>query len=76
MTNLSLQTQISLEQLYSLLAQLPKQEKIEISKKLRAEISLEQWLALSKQLPDVPEISMDEIVAEVKAARKSRQSKR
>lgn len=76
MTSLSLQTQISLEQLYSLLAQLPKREKIEITKKLRAEITLEQWLALSEKLPDAPEISMDEIVAEVKAVRKSRQSQR
>ncbi|MBK8562917.1 MAG: hypothetical protein IPN76_06105 [Saprospiraceae bacterium] len=76
MTSLSLQTQISLEQLYSLLAQLPKREKIEITKKLRAEISLEQWLALSKQLPDVPEIGMDEIIGEVKAVRKSRQAKK
>jgi hypothetical protein len=74
MTSLSLQTQITLEQLYSLLAQLPKKEKILISKKLRAEISLEQWLALSKKLPDVQEVSMDEIISEVKAVRRSRQA--
>ena len=73
--SLSLQTQISLEQLYSLLAQLPKQEKILVSQKLRAEIALEQWLALSKKLPDVPEIGMEEIVGEVKAVRKNRQAK-
>lgn len=75
MSSLSLQTNISLEQLYSLLAQLPKQEKIRISKKLRAEIALEQWLVLSKELPDVPEISMDEIVSAVKSVRKNRQVK-
>jgi hypothetical protein len=47
MSSLSEQTKISLEHLYSLLAQLPRQEKIRISKKLRAEITLEQWLALN-----------------------------
>jgi|GEM_PF-1745854 len=51
---------------------LSAEEKIQLSNRLRAEATQAQWAALSEQLPDVPEITMDEIVAEVKMVRKQR----
>jgi hypothetical protein len=68
----TLQTTIDEKQLLSLLEQLPSEEKIKIANILRAQVAKEQWRALSKQLPDVPGISMEEIVAEVKAVRRAR----
>lgn len=52
-------------------------DKMQLGKKLRAEAAQEQWETLSQQLPDVPEseISMDEIVAEVKTVRSLREQK-
>lgn len=75
MLSLSLQTEITLDQLYQLIAQLKPNDKASLAKKLRAEFALEQWLVVSKKLPDVPEVSMDEIIQAVKAVRKSRASK-
>jgi hypothetical protein len=68
--SLSLQTNITLEQLYSLLHQLSPDEKIAIAKKLRADALIERWKAIGQDLPDEPEISMEEIVNEVKIVRK------
>lgn len=39
---------------------------------LRATAAAENWKNLSQDLPDIPEISMAEIVAEVKTVRKLR----
>lgn len=72
MVNLSLQTNISIEQLYSLLFQLPAEEKLAISKRLRAEVTAERWRLMSDSLPGLPEISMEEIVAEEKTVRRLR----
>jgi hypothetical protein len=71
MPSISLQTEITLDQLYQLIAQLKPKDKVSLAKKLRAEFALEQWLAISKKLPDVPEIGLDEILNEVKSVRKS-----
>lgn len=60
----------SVEKPDSLLFQLPAEEKTRLSKALRASVAAEEWKNLSQNLPDVPEISMEEIVAEVKAVRK------
>ena len=68
----TLQTTIDEKQLLGLLEQLPAQEKIRIANILRAQVAKEDWQALSKQLPDVPEVTMEEIVAEVKAVRHAR----
>jgi|GEM_PF-4823326 hypothetical protein len=48
------------------------QEKLQLAQQLRAEATQLQWAALSEQLPDVPELTMEEVVAEVKAVRKLR----
>jgi len=50
------------------------EDKMQLGKKLRAEAAQEQWTSLSDELPDVPEseVSMDDIVAEVKATRQLR----
>ncbi len=50
-------------------------DKIQIAKKLRADAAAERWRKLAAELPDVPEISMDEIVAEVKAVRRERRQR-
>ncbi len=69
MSSLTLQTTINEKQLLALLEQLSPKEKLKIANLLRAQVAKDQWRALSKELPDVPEISMEEIVAEVKAVR-------
>jgi len=69
MTTLSLQTNISNEQLYSLLQQLSVTEKYELSNFLIAQASKEEWSLLSEQLPDVEEVSEEDIMAEIKAYR-------
>jgi len=73
MANLSFQTNITTEQLFSLLMQLPAKEKLEIARVLRAEAIRERWSLLSESLPDVAEqIPADEIIEEVKTVRKNR----
>ena len=68
----TLQTTIDEKQLLSLLEQLPPGEKVKIANLLRAQAAKEQWRALSRQLPDVPEITLEEIVEEVKIVRQAR----
>jgi hypothetical protein len=70
--NMGLNLEISSDQLFKLLLQLPAEEKLRIAERLRAAAAAEQWQLLSSQLPDLPEIDMSEIVAEVKKVRKSR----
>lgn len=48
------------------------EQKLQIANRLRAEATQEQWAALSGQLPDVPELTLEEIVEEVKRFRKTR----
>lgn len=69
MTTLSLQTNISNEQLYALLQQLSVSEKYELSNFLRAQASREEWGLLSEQLPDVEEITDEDVLEEIKAYR-------
>ncbi|HRD79231.1 MAG: hypothetical protein IAE84_09810 [Saprospiraceae bacterium] len=63
---------ISLEQIMDALMELPASEKLQVAEKLRAAAAGEKWRLLSPQLPDMPDISMDEIVAELKSVRKAR----
>jgi hypothetical protein len=72
---MGLTIEISPEQLLTILSQLSAEEKIRLAERLRAAAAAEKWRALSQKLPDVPEISMAEIVAEVKAVRKQRHLK-
>ncbi|MFN7118191.1 MAG: hypothetical protein ACK4TA_15430 [Saprospiraceae bacterium] len=51
---------------------LSPEEKLQMANHLRAEATQTQWAVLSEQLPDVPDISMEEIVAEVKEVRRMR----
>lgn len=76
MQAIKLETDITVEQLYSLIAQLSVKEKIRLADRLRAQAAQEQWASLSENLPDIPEITMDEIVAEVKGVRKLRSQQR
>lgn len=62
---------ISLEQLIKALLELPVADKLRVADQLRAAAATERWRLLSGRLPDAPEISMDEIVAEVKSVRKA-----
>jgi hypothetical protein len=69
---LTLQTQISTEQLYSLLEQLPLAEKYALSYRLRADASREEWVKLSTHLPDVPEFTIADVLNEIKTYRKEK----
>lgn len=71
-TNMGLTLEISSDQLLKMLLQLSAEEKIRMAERLRAAAAAEKWRSLSGKLPDVPEITMPEIVAEVKSARKQR----
>jgi hypothetical protein len=72
---MGLALEVSFDQLLLALLQLPAEEKIRIAERLRASAAAEKWRALAPRLPNVPEISMAEIVAEVKAVRKQRHLK-
>lgn len=65
---------ISIDQLLRALLQLPVEEKIRIADRLRAAAAAERLRQL--QLPDISDISMEEIVEEVKAVRKDRSNKK
>lgn len=69
---MGLSLDVSFDQLLRMLLQLPAEEKIRMAERLRAAAAAEKWALLSTQLPDTPEISMAEIVAEVKAVRRGR----
>jgi hypothetical protein len=71
-TSQNLTLDISLDQLIKALLELPVADKIRIADKLRAAAAAERWRTLSKKLPNTPEISMKEIVDEVKLVRKTR----
>ena len=72
---MGLALEVSFDQLFRALLQLPAEEKIRIAERLRAAAAAERWRALAPRLPNAPEISMAEIVAEVKAVRKQRHLK-
>jgi|GEM_PF-1717026 hypothetical protein len=76
MAVLSLQANMTTEQIYALLAQLSSTEKLEIAKALRAEATSDRWRILAQTLPDVPEIDLEEIVQEVKLARQARREQK
>lgn len=76
MKQLALHTNISLEQLYGLLAQLSDKEKLTISNKLRAEVAGQKWRTLSKAVPEESDITTQEILSEVKLARRSLSNRR
>lgn len=69
---MGLNLEVSFDQLLGMLLQLPPEEKLLMAERLRAAAAAEKWQLLSKQLPDAAQISMEEIVAEVKAVRKLR----
>ncbi len=71
MKQLALHTSISLEQLYSLLAQLSDEEKLTISKRLKAEVAKQKWSSLSKSVPKDSAISSEEIISEIKLVRQA-----
>ena len=68
----SLTLELSFDQILRLLFQLPNDQKIRLADELRAAVAAENWKVFSKGLPNVPEISMEEIVEEIKAVRKER----
>ena len=63
---------ISTDQIWALLWQLPTAEKVKIARRIRLEVGAAEWEKWSNLLPDLPEISMEEIVAEVKEVRRLR----
>lgn len=67
---MGLTLEISSEQLLNALLQLSAEEKIRMAERLTA--AAEKWRILSQKLPDAPEITMEEIVAEVKSVRQQR----
>jgi hypothetical protein len=71
-SKLTIQSEISLDQLYRIITQLPWKQRLKLADDIKREALREQWRALSDTLPDVSELSEDEILAEVKAARKDR----
>jgi len=76
MAVLSLQANMTTEQIYALLAQLSSSEKLEIAKALRAEATSDRWRILAQTLPDVTEIDLEEIVQEVKLVRQARREQK
>jgi hypothetical protein len=68
----TIQTEIRLEQLYQIIRQLPLEQQFTIADQIKQQALRQQWQALSGNLPDVPEITEEEILAEVDAVRTER----
>lgn len=73
-TKMGITLEVSFDQLFGVLLQLSSEEKIRMAERLRAAAVAEKWQILSVKLPDVPEMNMDDIIAEVKHVRKHRNS--
>lgn len=66
---ITIQSEISLEQLYQMSVQLSCEQRIELADEIKREALREQWRALSAKLPDRPEITEEDIINEVKVFR-------
>jgi hypothetical protein len=66
---ITIQYEISLEQLYQMIVQLSCEQRIELADEIKREALREQWRALSAKLPDRPEITEEDIINEVKVFR-------
>lgn len=69
---MGLNIEVSFDQLLGVVLQLPAEEKLLMAARLRAAAAAEKWQLLSKELPNAAQISIEEIVAEVKSVRKQR----
>ena len=69
---ITLQSEISFEQLYQAIRQLSYEQRLQLADKIKREVLREQWQQLSEILPDAPQFSEDEILAEIKAVRTAR----
>ena len=75
MRKLSFEASITFDQLLSLISQLPAGQKLELANRLKAEAIQERWNSLNTSLNKrrAYDLSMDEIVSEVKEIRKELQ---
>lgn len=66
---ITIQSEISLEQLCQMIVQLSCEQRIQLADEIKREALREQWRALSAQLPDRPEITQEDIINEIKMFR-------
>lgn len=66
---ITIQSEISLEQLCQMIVQLSCEQRIQLADEIKREALREQWQALSAQLPDRPEITEEDIINEIKMFR-------
>jgi len=69
---LPIQTELSLEQLYQFIRQLPLEQQFVIADHIKHQALQQQWQFFSESLPDVSEMTEEEILAEAEAVRTDR----
>ncbi len=75
-SSLSLRNKTAVDQLLTAIWQLPEEAQILIAEKLKRKTMRSRLNTFIKTAPKNPDITMDEIVAEVKAVRASRYANR
>lgn len=70
-----IQSEISLEQLYRIITQLPFEQRLTLADDIKREALRDQWQTLSSKLPDVIEISEIDVLNEIKMFRTENQVK-
>jgi len=66
---ITIQSEITLEQLYQVIIQLSCQQRIQLADEIKRDALREQWQILSAKLPNEPELTEVDIMNEVKAVR-------
>jgi hypothetical protein len=72
---ITIQSEISLEQLYRIITQLPFEQRLTLADEVKREALREQWQTLSLKLPNIPEINEIDVLNEIKIFRTENQVK-
>jgi len=72
---ITIQSEISLEQLYRIITQLPFEQRLTLADEIKREALREQWQTLSSKLPNIPEINEIDVLNEIKMFRTENQVK-
>jgi len=66
---ITIQSEITLEQLYQVIIQLSCEQRIQLADEIKRDALREQWQILSTKLPNEPELTEVDIMNEVNAVR-------
>ena len=72
---ITIQSEISSEQLYRIITQLPFGQRLTLADEVKREALHDQWQTLSSKLPNIPEINEIDVLNEIKMFRTENQVK-